>query len=125
MFWNQTAILYDLFENFYNGKVNHKLVEVVPAMMDSDDRVLECACGTGMISKGIAKKCKSKTCQYHGTECTSVALRELLRVCKKGGVSNNSRQDAMCDCSDYQDLKNIQKRYRKTLRSGENYDKGK
>lgn len=58
MFWDYAAGLYDLFENQYNGRVNHKLVEVVASMIEKEDFVLECACGTGMISKGIAKKAK-------------------------------------------------------------------
>lgn len=44
----------DIFENIYNGKVNRELVRRVAQLMDKDDRVLECACGTGMISKAIA-----------------------------------------------------------------------
>lgn len=56
MFWDKAAGLYDLFENIYNGKVNRKLVSVVAELVDGEDRVLECACGTGMISKGIAQK---------------------------------------------------------------------
>lgn len=59
MFWDYAAGLYDLFENQYNGKVNYKLVGVVASMIEKEDLVLECACGTGMISKGIAKKAKS------------------------------------------------------------------
>lgn len=59
MFWDKAAGFYDLFENIYNGKVNRELVHVVAEEIESNDRVLECACGTGMISKGIAEKCKS------------------------------------------------------------------
>ena len=59
MFWDKAAGFYDLFENVYNGKVNRELVTVVAEEIESTDRVLECACGTGMISKGIAVKCQS------------------------------------------------------------------
>lgn len=58
MFWDKVAGLYDIFENWYNGEVNKKLVAEVAKLIEKDDRVLECACGTGMISKGIAPKCK-------------------------------------------------------------------
>lgn len=58
MFWDKAAGLYDLFENVYNGKVNHELVKVVASEIEANDRVLECACGTGMISKGIAERCR-------------------------------------------------------------------
>lgn len=58
MFWDKAAGLYDFFEYIYNGKVNCELVKAVSKEIESNDRVLECACGTGMISRGIAKKCK-------------------------------------------------------------------
>jgi len=58
MFWDQAAGFYDIFENWYNGDVNRRLVSEVSKLIDQDDRVLECACGTGMISKGIAPRCK-------------------------------------------------------------------
>lgn len=58
MFWDKAAKFYDIFENWYNGEVNRKLVVEVASLIEQGDYVLECACGTGMISKGIAPKCK-------------------------------------------------------------------
>lgn len=58
MFWDKAAGLYDVFENFYNGKVNRNLCTKVADLIDPYDVVLECACGTGMISKRIAERCK-------------------------------------------------------------------
>ena len=58
MFWDKAALGYDFFENIYNGDVNKRLVAEVSSMIEENDRVLECACGTGMISKGIAPRCK-------------------------------------------------------------------
>ncbi len=58
MFWDKAAGLYDAFEMSYNGKTNRGLVKVVSEKIEADDRVLECACGTGMISVGIAENCK-------------------------------------------------------------------
>lgn len=57
MFWDTAAKYYDIFEKLYNGKVNKKLGIVVGELIDSNDDVLECACGTGMLSKHIAPKC--------------------------------------------------------------------
>ena len=130
MFWDKVAGLYDLFVNIQNGEVNRKLVKTVSGMIESTDTVLECACGTGMLSKGIAPKCKEliatdfsvgmlkeakKNCAYltnikfkkadimklnckndtcdkvvagnviHLLDNPYAALKELLRVCKKGG----------------------------------------
>lgn len=58
MFWDKAAGLYDLFEEYYNGKVNRQLCGEVAKLIDTTDVVLECACGTGMISRHIGKKCK-------------------------------------------------------------------
>lgn len=59
MFWDYIANFYDFFENLYNSKVNQELCKKVAERMSSNDNVLECACGTGMISVHIATKCRS------------------------------------------------------------------
>ena len=59
MFWNKIAGLYDLFENIYNKKVYTGTGKKVAEYINSEDQVLECACGTGAISIYIAEKCKS------------------------------------------------------------------
>ena len=58
MFWNKIAGLYDLFENIYNKKVYTGTGKKVAEYINSEDEVLECACGTGAISIYIAEKCK-------------------------------------------------------------------
>ena len=70
MFWDTVAPLYNLFENIYNGSVNKQLQVEVAALIDSDDRVLECACGAGNV--------------IHLLDNPSAALHELERVCKTG-----------------------------------------
>lgn len=59
MFWDYIANFYDFFENLYNSKVNQELCKKVAERMSANDNVLECACGTGMISIHIATKCRS------------------------------------------------------------------
>lgn len=59
MFWDYIANFYDFFENLYNSKVNQELCKKVAERMSANDNVLECACGTGMISVHIATKCRS------------------------------------------------------------------
>lgn len=54
-FWDRAAGLYDVFENLYNGRVNRELCIEVAKLIDDTDVVLECACGTGMITKSVAK----------------------------------------------------------------------
>ena len=56
MFWNKIAGLYDLFENIYNKKVYTGTGKKVAEYINSEDEVLECACGTGAISIYIAEK---------------------------------------------------------------------
>jgi len=57
MFWDKVSPVYDLFEDLYNGKVYRGTGEKVAELIEPDDVVLECACGTGAISKYLALKC--------------------------------------------------------------------
>ena len=59
MFWDQIAGVYDVFGEIYNGKVNRKMCMLVGGQIDAEDHVLECACGTGLITAHIAPLCKS------------------------------------------------------------------
>lgn len=58
MLWDNVSGLYDLFETVYNGKVYRGLGRKVAEEIAPDDVVLECACGTGAISRYIAPKCR-------------------------------------------------------------------
>ena len=58
MYWDRIASMYDFFETAYNRKVFRNTGEYVADMMDPEDTVLECACGTGAISVCIAPKCR-------------------------------------------------------------------
>lgn len=59
MFWDIAANYYDFFEKLYNGKVYKKLGDRVAEYVSESDCVLECACGTGCITKSVASKCSS------------------------------------------------------------------
>ncbi|MBQ8921246.1 MAG: class I SAM-dependent methyltransferase [Oscillospiraceae bacterium] len=130
MIWDTVSPVYDLFENVYNRKVYQNTGRYVAEEIGPDDLVLECACGTGAISRYIAPECKmliatdlsdgmrkqtAKACRsFHNVKvryadlmhlkCADerfdkvvagnvlhlldepeLALKELLRVCKKGG----------------------------------------
>lgn len=61
MFWNTVAGAYDIFVNVINGKTHRELKTIVGDLIEPEDRVLECACGTGMLSAVIAEKCVSLT----------------------------------------------------------------
>ena len=58
MFWDNVAGVYDIFANVINKKTHEKLCAVVGELVTPTDEVLECACGTGLLSGVIAKNCK-------------------------------------------------------------------
>ena len=77
MFWDKAAGFYDIFENIYNGDVNRRLVQEVASLISENDRVLECACGTGMISKGIGAKCR----ELIATDFSAGMLKQARKNC--------------------------------------------
>ena len=58
MFWDKVSPVYDVFENVYNHKVYTNTGKRVAEEITADDLVLECACGTGEISRYIARRCR-------------------------------------------------------------------
>ena len=78
MFWDNVSGLYDLFETIYNGKVYRGLGRKVAEEIAPDDVVLECACGTGAISRIIATKCR----KLIATDFSVGMLRQAARNCR-------------------------------------------
>lgn len=58
MFWDKISSMYDCFETGYNKKVFRGTGRYVGSLMEPEDVVLECACGTGAISVEIVPKCR-------------------------------------------------------------------
>lgn len=82
MFWDRVSGVYDLFVNVYNRKVHRRICETVHGMIASSDTVLECACGTGMLTVGIAQRC-------HHLVATDYSEKMLARTQHKcRGLSN-------------------------------------
>lgn len=79
MFWDKVSGLYDLFETVYNGKVYRGVGKKVAEEIESGDIVLECACGTGAITKYIAPKCR----QLIATDFSRGMLKQTLKNCRK------------------------------------------
>lgn len=79
MFWDKVSPLYDVFETVYNGKVFNGTGKIVAAMIEPTDVVLECACGTGAISKFIAPVCK----KLLATDYSAGMLKQTARKCRK------------------------------------------
>ena len=61
MFWDRVAGVYDLFVNVVNRKTHKALRRIVAELIGPEDRVLECACGTGLLTGVIAGRCKALT----------------------------------------------------------------
>lgn len=97
MFWDTVAPLYNLFENFYNGNVNKQVQAEVAALIDSSDRVLECACGAGMLSVPIGRKCK----ELIATDYSTGMLQQTKKACKDLPNVQIKRADIMeLKCAD-------------------------
>ena len=87
VFWDMIAGVYDLFETLYNGKCYDGTGARVAQEINKNDIVLECACGTGSISKPVAKKCRKlfatdmsvnmmKRAWKNCRECTNITFKK-------------------------------------------------
>ncbi len=77
MFWDNVAGAYDIFVNIINRKTHRKLKEIVSGLLEPGDTVLECACGTGLLSAVIAPKCRQLT----ATDFSEMMLKKAKKNC--------------------------------------------
>ena len=82
MFWDRVAWIYDVFANVINRKADRALCAVVGGLVEPSDTVLECACGTGLLTGVLAKKCK----ELIATDFSVPMLRRAQR--KYGSLPN-------------------------------------
>lgn len=82
MFWDNIAWVYDIFAKGINRKANKTLCAAVEKLIASSDDVLECACGTGLLTGVIAPRCKSLV-------ATDFSLKMLKQAKKKYGKYSN------------------------------------
>ena len=82
MFWDRVAGVYDVFVNVINGKTHKMLRRIVADYIDPEDIVLECACGSGLLSAVIAGKCRQLT-------ATDFAPKMLKRAEKNCAAYSN------------------------------------
>ena len=78
MFWDNVAGVYDVFVNVINRKTHQKLRRIVSSLIEPDDTVLECACGTGLLSAVIAPKCRQLT----ATDFSEMMLKKAEKNCR-------------------------------------------
>ena len=81
MFWDRVAGVYDLFVNVVNRKTHRALRRIVAELIGPEDRVLECACGTGLLTEVIAGKCKALT----ATDFAPKMLKRAEKNCAAHG----------------------------------------
>ena len=84
MFWDKVAGVYDIFVNVYNPGVHRHLRRAVDALIAPTDDVLECACGTGMLTVGMARRC-------HSLVATDYSEKMLARAQRKCQGLENAR----------------------------------
>lgn len=97
MFWDRVSGFYDFFETIYNGKVYRGLGKKVAEEIGPEDVVLECACGTGAISRYIAPKCR----RLMATDFSVGMLKQAARNCRAYDNVRFRRADmAKLNCRD-------------------------
>jgi len=77
MFWDNVAGVYDVFVNVINRKTHRKLKKIASDLIGPEDTVLECACGTGLLSAVIAPKCRRLT----ATDYSEKMLKKAEKNC--------------------------------------------
>ena len=91
MFWDKAAWVYDLFANGINRKANRALCAAVEKLILPTDKVLECACGTGLLTGVIAPKCRSLT----ATDFSANMLKRAEKKCGRYGNVRFERADIL------------------------------
>lgn len=82
MFWDNVAGVYDIFANIINRKTHEGLRTKVAEEVSKENVVLECACGTGLLSGVIAEKCKNLV-------ATDLSVKMLKKASKKHRAYTN------------------------------------
>ena len=88
MFWDRAAWVYDIFADGINRKADRALCAAVEKLISPSDAVLECACGTGLLTRVIAPRCRSLV----ATDFSEKMLKRAEKKC--GGYGNVRFQQA-------------------------------
>lgn len=88
MIWDKLSPFYDLFETLYNGKCFRGIARKISELVTEEDVILECACGTGLLTLPMAKKCKRLT----ATDFSYGMLRQTQK--KVRGYTNTKLERA-------------------------------
>lgn len=77
MIWDTLSPLYDTFETIYNGKCFRGIAEEIKRHITQDDVVLECACGTGVLTLPMAQICQKLTATDYSEGMMKQARKKL------------------------------------------------
>ncbi|MBR2999409.1 MAG: class I SAM-dependent methyltransferase [Oscillospiraceae bacterium] len=77
MFWDRVAGIYDIYVNVINRRTHIALKKIVEDLVSPRDDILECACGTGMLTAVLARKCRWVT----ATDFSDAMLKKAKRNC--------------------------------------------
>lgn len=101
MFWDKVSGLYDLFESVFNGKVYRDTGRVVAKEIEADDSVLECACGTGGISRYIAPICRQLVATDYSVKMLKTTVKNMKPynnvIVKRADITNLKSKDEAFD----------------------------
>ena len=78
-FWDKMAAIYDLFPKVFNRRSTQKLCAFVANEVNKTDCVLECACGTGMLTEYLAPLCG----KLYATDLSLEMLKKSDKKCRK------------------------------------------
>ena len=91
MFCDRVAGLYDIFVRGINRKTHKTLIEKTASLFTNQDEVLECACGTGMLSAPVACVCKHLT----ATDFSENMLKRAKKNCRESDNISFTHADIM------------------------------
>ena len=91
MFWDKVAWAYDLFANVLNRKADRALCAAVEGLVGPEGAVLECACGTGLLTAVLAPRCRSVA----ATDFSEKMLARAEKKCAKLGNVRFEKADIL------------------------------
>lgn len=91
MFWDKVAGVYDIFVRIINKKTHKMLIKKTVSLFTDQDEVLECACGTGMLSAPVAGVCRHLT----ATDFSENMLKRAKKNCRESDNISFTHADIM------------------------------
>ena len=79
MIWDKLSPFYDFMETVYNGTCYKGIAEKIKEYVTEEDVVLECACGTGLLTVPMAQTCK----KLIATDLSTGMLRQTKKKVAK------------------------------------------